>query len=112
TYLWDLDGDGVYGETGSGATRGDETGVSPTFLATGLDGPTTFAVGLKVTDAATGLTSGAATVNVSITNVAPTPAIVGGPAGSPASSPEGTPISLTGTATDPGTPDTITYSWS
>lgn len=37
---WDLDEDGVYGETGDQATQGDEVGESPTFDASDLDGPT------------------------------------------------------------------------
>jgi hypothetical protein len=49
TYQWDLDGDGNYGETGAAASRGDETGVSPTFSAAGLAlGP--VSVSLRVTD--------------------------------------------------------------
>ena len=36
TFLWDLDGDGNYGETGADAARGDETGATPTFDATGF----------------------------------------------------------------------------
>ena len=31
TFTWDLDGDGVFGETGLAADRGDEVGASPTF---------------------------------------------------------------------------------
>jgi hypothetical protein len=69
TYAWDLDGDGVYGETGAGALRGDETGPTPTFSAAGLDGPASVTVSLRVTDQA-GLT-GADTAAVAIENVAP-----------------------------------------
>jgi uncharacterized delta-60 repeat protein len=70
TYTWDLNGDQIYGETGAAATRGDEVGISPTFSAAGLNGPGSYVVHLKVTDAR-GLTSFAeATIN--ITNVAPT----------------------------------------
>ena len=36
-YAWDLDGDGIYGEAGAGALRGNETGVTPSFSAAGLD---------------------------------------------------------------------------
>jgi hypothetical protein len=50
TYQWDLDGDGIFGETGASGTRGDEVGEWPTFRATGLDGPGSAAVTLKVTD--------------------------------------------------------------
>ena len=50
-YEWDLDGDGDFGETGAEATRGDETGMYPTFSAAGLDGPSTWTVHVRVTDA-------------------------------------------------------------
>lgn len=50
TYAWDLDGDGVYGETGAGALRGDETGATPTFSAAGLDGPASTTINLRVAD--------------------------------------------------------------
>jgi hypothetical protein len=45
---WDLDGDGLFGETGAAATRGDEVGNSPVFDATGLDGPTELEISLRV----------------------------------------------------------------
>ncbi|MEZ6044111.1 MAG: hypothetical protein R3C11_00710 [Planctomycetaceae bacterium] len=32
-FRWDLDGDGIYGETGAFALRGDELGITPTFTA-------------------------------------------------------------------------------
>ena len=56
SYAWDLDGDGIFGETGTAANRGDEVGVSPTFLSLGrdsvrLNGPSTYTVSLRVTDA-------------------------------------------------------------
>ncbi|HYO08592.1 MAG TPA: hypothetical protein VER17_06430 [Tepidisphaeraceae bacterium] len=51
TYAWDFDTDGIYGETGSGATNGNETGAKPTLTAAGgLNGPATFPVVLRVTD--------------------------------------------------------------
>ncbi len=49
-YEWDLDGDGVFGETGEDAARGDETGVTPTFSAVGLAGLSSVTVTLRVTD--------------------------------------------------------------
>ena len=70
TYQWDLDGDNVFGETGAGATRGNETGTTPTFSAVGLDGLSVVSVTLRVTD-----TSGLRdddTVNITISNVSPT----------------------------------------
>lgn len=71
TYAWDLDGDGVFGETG-------ETGVSPTFAAAGLDGngAVPLTVSLRVTDA--GGLVGTATAAVTVANVAPTTTAVTG----------------------------------
>src|SRR5205823_6644833 len=50
TYAWDLDGDGVFGETGAGALRGDEVGIAPRFSAASLDGPASMSVALRVTN--------------------------------------------------------------
>ena len=49
TYAGALNGNGIFGETGSAATSGNETGVSPTFKAGNLPGA--YVVTLKVTDA-------------------------------------------------------------
>src|SRR5262249_25807939 len=92
TYQWDLNGNGIFGETG-------EVGINPTFSAAGLDGPGTFGVSLRVTNNA-GLSS-TATANVTIVNVPPTPTING----APATSLEGAAISLTSTVTDPSPAD-------
>ncbi|HTK76961.1 MAG TPA: ELWxxDGT repeat protein, partial [Gemmataceae bacterium] len=51
SYEWDLDGDGIFGETGAAASRGDEVGATPTFSAAGL-GAWTYPVSLRVTDSA------------------------------------------------------------
>jgi YVTN family beta-propeller protein len=109
TYAWDLDGDGIFGETGANAARGDETGVTPTFSAVGLDGPSFVTVTVRVTDA--GGLVGMDTAVVAITNVAPTPTILNAPAGSP----QGIPISLSSAVTDPSPADAaagFTYAWS
>src|SRR5262249_50940454 len=100
TYAWDLDGDGVFGETGAAAANGDETGSRPTFSAAGLDGPTSRTVALLVTDN-TGLTS-TATVAVNVTNVTPTVSPIQAAVLSVGDS-----LSRTGSFTDPG-PDTWT----
>jgi uncharacterized delta-60 repeat protein len=100
TYLWDLNGNGIFGETGAAATRGDETGITPTYLLNGLDGPSTQTVALRVTDP-DGLTSNA-TATITVTNVAPVVS-----AGGPATLPKGGTLSRTGSFTDPG-PDTWT----
>jgi len=63
TFIWDLDGDGAFGETGAGAANGNETGASPTFNATGLAaGP--HQVTLRVLDPSGAFTDSTATVNV------------------------------------------------
>lgn len=89
TYLWDLDGDDVFGETGADASRGDETGVSPTFSATGLDGPSTWQVSLQVTD--NGGLSSTDLALIEITNWEPLANLT-----------EGEPVSL-------GSPATVTF---
>ncbi len=63
TFLWDLDGDGVYGETGTSATRGNEVGASVTYNPTG-QGNTTQTVKVKVNDGDGGVTTATTTVQV------------------------------------------------
>ena len=60
SYAWDLDNDGTY----------ETTGMTPTFSAAALDGPSSYTVGVQVTDDG-GLTA-VATATVDVTNVAPT----------------------------------------
>ena len=48
TFQWDLDDDGIFGETGAGATRGNEVGATVTMNTAGLSGVVT--VDLRVTD--------------------------------------------------------------
>jgi uncharacterized delta-60 repeat protein len=63
TFKWDLDGDGVFGETGSGATRGNEVGANVTYNPTGL--PTsTQTVKLQVSDGDGGETVATTTVQI------------------------------------------------
>lgn len=104
TFSWDLDGDAVFGETGAGATRGDETGPSPTFSATGLDGPSVFAVTLRVSD---GIGSTDAPVSVTIQNVNPAVA-----AGGPYSVALNGTVGLLAVGSDPGgAGDPLTFAW-
>ncbi|MFI5378323.1 MAG: PKD domain-containing protein [Tepidisphaerales bacterium] len=103
TYAWDLNGNGIFGETGAAATHGDETTVSPTYR--GVD-TGTYTLSLRVTDASNNTST--ATTTVTVTNVAPTAAITG----APADSPEGTAITVGSSVTDPGTLDTFAYAWS
>jgi uncharacterized delta-60 repeat protein len=68
-YAWDLDGDGIFGETGANAQHGDETGRTPTFQAGNLDGAGSWTVKLRVTN--NGGASYVAQGSVALTNVAP-----------------------------------------
>jgi hypothetical protein len=69
TYLWDLDGDDLFGEMDLDALRGAEVGMFPLFSAAGLDGPSTYGIRLRVVDEE-GL-SNADTALINITNWAP-----------------------------------------
>ncbi len=95
TWSWDLDGDGVLG---------DSTVAAPTFDASALDGPSTVTVTLEVTDSCGRASSDTATVDVD--NVAPTIASVShdGP------QPEGQVVSFAAAVSDPG-PDPLTRTW-
>lgn len=100
-YLWDLDGDGTFGETGLDATRGDEVGSAPSFSAAGLDGPDTVVVRLRVVDAELLSDEDEAEIQIinlapQLTNVAVTPEID-----------EHGAVTLSGGIVDPGTLDTF-----
>lgn len=97
SYEWNLDGDTLF----------ETTGITPTFSAAALDGPTTVPVALRVRDPL-GALSDVSTVTVTILNVAPT-ANPGGPYIVTA----GSTIQLDGTdSTDPaGSADPLTYHW-
>ncbi|MFG0249172.1 MAG: SdrD B-like domain-containing protein, partial [Phycisphaeraceae bacterium JB051] len=56
TYAWDLDGDGIFGETGADALYGDEVGATPVFNAAGLAANTAHTIKLAVTDDVTTIT--------------------------------------------------------
>jgi hypothetical protein len=101
TYTWDLDGDGIYGETGSAAKRGDENGANPVFSAIGVNGTDSRTPRLRVTNSAG--TSNASSV-VWIADVAPTLSVSG-----PSSVDTGATFTLNLSASDPG-PDLIA-SW-
>lgn len=49
TTAWDLDSDGIFGETGAAASNGDENGSTPLFSAANLDGPGEATITLRVT---------------------------------------------------------------
>jgi len=105
TFVWDLDGDGIFGETGSSAACGDEVGASPVFSAASLDGEGATLgqpISLRATDNSG--QSAAATAMVYITNVAPTLTM-----GGSAYATKGSAYTLILSSSDPG-PDTI-RSW-
>jgi len=104
TFLWDLDGDGNFGESGTAAMRGTEIGASTTFNAVGLDNPTQFTIGLRVRDADGG-ESTTDTAIINVLNVAPT-ADAGGLYGVTLNQT----VTLAGTANDPGN-DGLTFQW-
>jgi type VI protein secretion system component Hcp len=105
TYAWDLDGDGIFGETGADAARGDELGINPTFNAAGIFGPAIFNIDLRITDGA-GLTDTAST-SVRVIDVTPPDTII---LTGPASLTNQTSATFTFTGTDQGTPaDQLTF---
>lgn len=63
-YLWDLDGDGEFGEFGAAASRGDEINGTPTFKATGLTAPSAVNVALRVIDEFGVVSTDSAVINV------------------------------------------------
>ena len=63
TFAWDLDGDNIFGETGVGATRGNEAGASVTYDPNGLP-VSTQTVSLRVSDGDGGVTTTTTTVGV------------------------------------------------
>jgi Ca2+-binding RTX toxin-like protein len=63
TFQWDLDGDNIFGESGAGATRGNEVGASVVYNPLGL--PTsTQTVTLQVSDGDGGVTTVTTTVDI------------------------------------------------
>ena len=76
-YSWDLDGDGVFGETGSGASRGNEVGMNPVYSANGLNNMVTNTVSLRVTDAGGLTATSTATINVMLTGLMDDPLALG-----------------------------------
>ncbi|HBE70076.1 MAG TPA: hypothetical protein DDW52_18165 [Planctomycetaceae bacterium] len=65
SFQWDLDGDGVFGESGADAVRGEESGSAPIFDASGLDGPTSVTVWLRVSDSFGETSTDSAVITVS-----------------------------------------------
>jgi len=97
TYAWDLDGDGIYGESGAAAANGNETGQHP-VLHLNADGPATLPIALRVTDAHHHARFAFGTIN--IVNVPPTAGLSG-----PSSAAVGQDYQLALTAFDPAGAD-------
>jgi hypothetical protein len=93
TYAWDLDNNGSY----------ETAGMTPTFSAAGMDGPTSRTVGLRVTDSHAAVSTATTTVNV--INLEPT-----ANAGGPYTINESYGVTLSGSGSDPGG-DAISYAW-
>lgn len=96
---WDLDGDGIFGETGAAAANGNELGASPTFIAGTLDGPASYNVSLRVVDSFGALAI--STTTVTVNNIAPAAGVTGDTFGVP-----GLPRNFNLSATDPSAADT------
>jgi hypothetical protein len=100
TYAWDFDADGDFD---------DATGVSPTFMNVGDNG--VFMVKVKVTgNNGDGFSAISAATTVTVTNVNPTVNTIT----TSGAAPEGSPVTISGTITDPGWLDTFpttTVNW-
>ncbi|QDU82538.1 Beta-propeller repeat protein [Polystyrenella longa] len=68
-YQWDLDGDGILGETGSAALYGDEVGIKPVFSTADIPAGSSLSILLQVTDNSELSDSVSTTVNVTSLNV-------------------------------------------
>lgn len=69
TFIWDLDNDSIFGETGTDANWGNESGHSVLLDASGLTSPATRTISVRAVDDQDNTVT--TTVTVSITNVAP-----------------------------------------
>ncbi|MEM8672175.1 MAG: tandem-95 repeat protein [Planctomycetota bacterium] len=65
SFEWDLDGDNSFGETGSAAEQGDETGRIVLYSAEEIAGPAENSIGVRVTYGTTQSDISTTTVNVS-----------------------------------------------
>lgn len=80
TYEWDLDGDGIFGETGANALYGDEVGANAIFNAAGLVGPGSVSIAVRARDEFEVVAAGVGVVTVSgVPNSPDGPELPGGP---------------------------------
>jgi hypothetical protein len=108
---WDLDGDGIFGETGAAASRGDETGATPSFDAASLDGPLDVIVTLRVTVSDVALVAEDTAV-VHVLNLPPTVTLDSLDGGLPGIGLIGLPVTLVGSFYDaPGDTHTAEVRW-
>ena len=106
SFVWDLDGDGLYGETGQAAERGDEVGANVVFSAAELDGPSEVLVTLRIVDSAGAF--GEDTALIHVANVAPVIESLALSATMEQRAVEGQAVELVALFTDVGLPDTHT----
>jgi CSLREA domain-containing protein len=99
-YEWDLDNDGIFGESASFASNGNENLQNPVFRA--IDGSQTWPIKLRVTNDR-GL-SAIASTTVNISNVSPSNLQLT----APSQVSLGQSFTLSGSFTDPGTLDSFT----
>jgi Ca2+-binding RTX toxin-like protein len=107
SYSWDLNGDGVFGD--GGITTASAVVTWATLRNLGIDhgGQQITNVRVRVDDGDGGVTVSAPTT-LTVANVVPTISSVGGPY----SVTEGQSLTVTCTASDPGSPpEVLTYSW-
>ncbi len=105
TLLWDLDGDGIFGEGISGS-RGFETGLTPKFHADGLDGPSEYTVAFRASSP-DGVYEDSAIIFIA--NVSPTKPEIG----TDITLEEGasTVLNASGSSDPGGNGDPLTYEW-
>ncbi|MFT7641126.1 MAG: Ca2+-binding RTX toxin-like protein, partial [Pirellulaceae bacterium] len=107
SYLWDLDGDGIFGETGAAnAPFGDEVGTLPTFTDPDAGAtPTVYNIVLRVSDGTN--TAADISTTVTVSNVAPTAGLTGPSLVIPSLD-----FDFSLTATDPSVADTAAgFTW-
>ena len=102
TYLWTSDRPGL-------SISGSDT-LAPSFTAPQVDTDTTITLTLSVTDSHNATATDQVTITV--TDVPPPNTAPTASAGDDQTIPEGDTVTLTGTASDPDTGDTLTYRWS
>lgn len=73
TFQWDLDGDGIFGETGGAATQGDEVGASPEMITPSVNSDSNSFIRLRIIDGSGLVAESSAAVNLFNRNPLDTP---------------------------------------